>query len=132
MEKYSARLHARFFTHEQIENQYTIWIVAALAIIVGIWVVAGLEVMSSVTAISSGLLRSASIGFVSAPLYGALLTLLLAAFVGALSMIHRARRPEPGVRENGFAGFAWEPLDDGDQYPRVRTVRARVAATTNH
>jgi hypothetical protein len=92
-------------------------------------VVAGLGIMSSVTAISLSLMRSGPVGFVSAPLFGALLTLLLAGFVFVLSMVHRARTPEPGAREGGFAGFAWEPLDNADQYPRVGRDRVPLGAT---
>jgi hypothetical protein len=119
MEKYTSRLHSMFFKPDQIEKQYTLWVVGTLATILGIWVIAGIGLMSSVSAISLAVIASSPAGLVSAPLYDGLLVLLLVGFVGVLFLVHRARTPEPGDHESGFAGFAWEPLDDGDQYPRI-------------
>ena len=112
MDDYSDHLGSTFFTKDRIEKkQYTVWIVAALGLILGIWVVAGLELMSSVEAISSILISSNLIGMTGASLYAGLLAVLMAGFVGILFLVHRARRASWHEPVRGFAGFAWDVQD---------------------
>ena len=112
MAEYSDHLASKFFSRDLIDRKpYTIWIFAALSMILGIWVVAGLELMTSVADISSGVLPSSLLTVAAAPLYAGLLAGLTIPFIGILFMVHRARQPawrEPVI---GFAGFAWELQD---------------------
>ncbi len=74
------------------KKQHTVWILAALSLILGVGVVAGLEVMTSVQAISPGLVSSNLIGIIGPPLYAGLLAVLAAGLVGILFMVHSARQ----------------------------------------
>ncbi len=112
MDSYSEHLGSTFFTKDRIEKkQYTVWILAALGLILGIWVVAGLEVMTSVEAISSSLISSSLNGITGPSLYAGLLAILTAGFVGILFMVHNARQAAWHEPIRDFAGFAWDVQD---------------------
>ena len=115
MEGPTTRLHREFFARDQIDkNQYTIWVIAALAAMVGISVVAGMGFVASVSSLSSGLIPSTVMGMISPPLFMALLAVLSGSFVAILFTVHRAREPESHSSGIGFAGFAWN-LEDGSE-----------------
>ncbi len=61
MDNYSQNLASQFFGKDKVDHgEYTVWIVAALGLILSIWVVAGLGLMTSVEAISSILISRVS------------------------------------------------------------------------
>jgi len=117
MEGSTTRLQSELVARDpNDENQYTLWIIAGLAGMVGISVVAGLAFMSTVTAIFSGYLPFTVMGMISPPLYVALFVALAGAFVAILFVVHRAREPKsphPGI---GFAGFAWNTEGGSERY----------------
>ena len=111
MAKYCDHLGSKFFSKDLIDRKpYTIWIFAALGMILGIWVVAGLELMTAIAAVSSGFLSSSLLA-AAAPLYAGLLVGLTISFIGILFMVHRARQPACHEPVSGFAGFVWELQD---------------------
>jgi len=112
MDNYSESLASQFFGKDKVDHgEYTVWIVAALGLILSIWVVAGLGLMTSVEAISSILISPSFGGMTAAPLYAGLLAVLSAGFVGILFTLHRARQASWHEPVRGFAGFAWDVQD---------------------
>jgi hypothetical protein len=112
IDNYSESLSAQFFGKDKVDRgEYTVWIFAALGLILSIWVVAGLGLMTSVEAISSILISPSFGGMAAAPLYAGLLAVLSAGFVGILFTVHRARQAAWHEPIRGFAGFAWDVQD---------------------
>ena len=112
MDNYSESLTSKFFGKDKVDHgEYTVWIVAALGLILSIWVVAGLGLMTSVEAISSILISPGFGDIAAAPLYAGLLAVLSAGFVGILFTVHRARQTAWHEPVRGFAGFAWDVQD---------------------
>jgi len=112
MENCSESLTSQFFAKDKANRSgNTIWIVAALGLILSIWVVAGLGLMTSIEAISSILISPSFGGIATAPLYAGLLAILSAGFVGILFTVHRARQAAWHEPVRDFAGFAWEVQD---------------------